>query len=120
MPSLHWEGKQRAACARREEGAGGGRVLHEKIAARIAEGWRVVATVPESARAADGSRQHLENHGPVRKKGPVAEALEAAHAAAQFCHAFAGSRSGFAVRADDAGAFGYFHHADLCARGGRE
>jgi integrase/recombinase XerD len=43
----------------------------------------------------------------------------AAHAAAQFCHSPAGTRRGSSFRADDAGTFRYFHHANLYARSGR-
>ena len=74
----------------------------------------------ESTRTRDGPHNDLEDDGPVRKEGGVAEAVEAAHAAAQFCDAFAGSGSRSSIGTDDAGAFGYFNDADLHARGGRK
>ncbi len=58
---------------------------------------------PEPARRSIGPRGSLENFGGLRTSLGLAQEVDAAQAASQFCDASAGSRRGFALCANDAG-----------------
>ena len=107
------------------ESAGDGREVFARGAARAAEEGEAVAepgAVCEPARGVAEPCGRVEDFVGVWAAGGFARGADAAHVAAQFCDAFAGTRRGFAVGAIDVGPRGYFHDADLyaCCRGAVE
>src|SRR5208337_2272850 len=74
--------------------------------------------VHQPARRAAEPRGRLEDSLCVWQASGHAQGFDAAHAAAQFCNAFAGTRRGFALRPVDAGPFGHLHDANLYPRRG--
>ena len=76
---------------------------------------RIIPPVYELFRAADEPPGILEADEGLRQKGGNRSGDYAAYVETLLCGAYGRQRGGLKIGAGDAGTFGYFHNADICA-----